>query len=412
MIAKMHTPKKNTMKAVVKTLFILPVLFVWFSCEDKTETRYFDVEALSASELYNSDSVFAYMNRYKEKNKDLANAYMEKAKQHTNNPEKAIYYLKRSISLLPTQERYKELVALLSAQKRYDEVSKLYYLLLYEHHVNSTDQKQEYLYLFGPPDEDMVYENLLNNFLRWNSINAEEVYLAEEMGFKPAVFKERLMEERRISINRNSPEFKNMLLQFLPYDHLDSIARQPETFRNFIASIRDTNEHFQINTQAVSDFNYELFKGEGDMMGINQQAIDVFYLKEKQENKDAWFEFNFNHCYKAFPSVNVVVYAIDTSATACPREMRHVYHRLTTYTDNGNVIDSKVIAFQSAEDLVTAEVNKTSITTFPAKRSWKKPYNKWDFDNRVTTIKTAEAQRYEIQEDGIIKQINLAEITQ
>lgn len=396
----------------MKNVFIVSILFALFSCEDKVETKYFDVEALSASELYQSDSVFAYMNRYKDQNKDLANAYKEKAKQHANNPEKAIYYLKRSISLLPTQERYKELAELLSAQRRYDEVGKLYYLLLYQHHVTTTDQKKEDLYLFGPPDEDMVYENLLNNFLHWNSINAEEVYLAEEMGFNPAVFKERLMEERRISINRNSPEFKNMLLQFLPFGHLDSIARQPETFRNFITSIRDTNEHFHINTKAVSDFNYELFKGGGDMMGVSQEAIDVFYLKEKQENKDKWFEFNFNHYYKAFPSVNVIVYAIDTSATACPREMRHVYHRLVTYTNDGQILDSKVIAYQSAEDVVTAEVNKNNITTLAIKRSWKKPYDKWDFDNQVTGVKTAGSERYEIQEDGSIKPSGLAEISQ
>jgi hypothetical protein len=397
----------------MKKILILVTLVSLLSCEDKVETRYMDVRALSASELYRGDSVFSYLNRYKEQNKDLADAYKEKSQQQKDNREKAIYYLKRSISLFPNQQSYLELASLLFNAQRYDELNRLYYLTNYSQYVKNSNQKMESIYLFGPPTEDMVYENIICNILRRNYLYAEEIYLIEEAGFNRLKLKERLIADSRITLDKNSATYKNILLQFLPYNHLDSIARQPESFRNFLTSLRDTNDHFQINSETVSEFNYDNFNGRygDDGMSIGKEAIDVFYLKEKQENKDKWIQFNFNHFYKAFPSVNVIVYAIDTSTTACPREMRHVYHRLVTYNENGGIIDSRVIALQSAEDQKTAIVNKTTITVQQSKRIWKKPYAKWEFDNSVTNTEVLGTESFEILADGSIKQLESVELS-
>lgn len=399
----------------MKNFLILLILVSIVACESKVETRYLDVRALSASELYSSDSVFAYLNRYKNENKALADAYQEKAEKQKDNLDKMVYYLKRSISLLPNLEKYKQLAAILSKLEHFDELNELYYLINYTHYLPVSDQKKESIYLFGKPDEDMVYEGLFTSIARWNCITGEDLYLAEEFGYDREKLKRRLLSDSRITMDKNSAAFKKILLQFLPYEHLDSIARLPESFQNFLTSIHDTSNQFQIDAKLVSEFNYENFNGMndgGEMMMIGQEALDEFYLKEKRENKKQWFQFNFNHFYKAFPSVNVVVYALDTSARACPREMRHVYHRLVTYNDEGDILDSKIIALQSAEDQKIALVNKTKITIEEAKRTWKKPYNKNEFDNRVTETIFVGTENYEILEDGSIQQLVSLELAQ
>ncbi len=385
-------------------------LLVLLACETKVETVYKDVKALRASELYARDSVYAYMNRYKDQNKDLATTYYEKfKKEESTNPEKAVYDLKRSISVQPRIEAYKELASLLGKLGRNAEVYDLYSLFIYKLYLSNPGGNPIEFFVFGPPDEDTYYEYLVAGILANSKLYNEDIYSARESGFNVDKMKERLIADERIHMDRNSEEFKYMLLQFLSYEDLESIAQKPESFQDFLKSIRDTSQEFSIDKNKASEFNYERFNGieEYDMgLVIDNDAIDVFYLPEKKENKNGWVQFNLKHRYQPIQNVNVVIYAVDTSETACPLEMRHIYHRLATYNDEGKLLDSKIISTQAGEDLMTADISGVQITTHLYKRSWKNPYKKTEFDNLLLNTQPLGSKKMVIGEDGSIREIS------
>lgn len=99
-----------------------------------------------------------------------------------------------------------------------------------------------------------------------------------------------------------------------------------------------------------------------------------------------------------------VVYAIDSSETACPIDMRHLYHRLVTYDSVGNILDNKIVAFQAGEALQTAVINRNNIETTRYKRIWRKPYKKFDFDNFLECSEMIDIKRYHINPDGHIEE--------
>ena len=103
-------------------------------------------------------------------------------------------------------------------------------------------------------------------------------------------------------------------------------------------------------------------------------------------------------------SITAIVYSVDTSETACPKEMRHIYHRIVLYNDKGQIVDNKIIAFQSGEDLATATVNQSDVTVKFFKRKWRNPYKKNDFDNDLLVIEEAGSVTYKMNAEGKIIQ--------
>ena len=204
-----------------------------------------------------------------------------------------------------------------------------------------------------------------------------------------------------------SREFKNMMLQFLSWDDIEIVAKNPETFTNFLASIKDTSVIYSIDENKVRQFNYDDFNGingGGEDMQMSFDAIYVYYLKEKQENKNGYYKFNFNHLINISPSIKAIVYAIDSSETACPLVMRHIYHRLVTYDNTSNIIDSKIVALQSGEELKTVSFNDKKFSVIESKRKWKKPYDAKNFDNYLLSTEKTKEVSYEILDDGKINE--------
>jgi hypothetical protein len=388
------------------SFIILSLMF--FACHNKVETVTLEVPVLRGSMIYKVDSVRAYMETYKDTNKRIAASYIDKGTKEKDNPEKSIYYFKRAITLNPTLTNYKLLAQALNSTHNYNELQDLYSLLanpIYERKANGRDTT---VYIFGRPDEEIFYQYTASTILTQHYLPADNIYMARDLGLDISMIKSKLLTDERIKMDTASLEYKDMMLQFLPYEEIQAYTKNPGVFRGFVASIKDTSAIFTIDEKSVQQFNYTDFNGMNyeDGPQITAGAVYIYYLKEKQTDKNRWLKFNFNHAFKVSPSITGIVYVIDTSELACPVEMRHLYHQLVTYDNSGNIIDSKIIAFQAGEQLQTAYFNNGKFTITTYKRTWKKPYKKEDFDNDLVNSEKISETDYEILADGKIKEVN------
>jgi hypothetical protein len=376
------------------------------SCEQKVETIVTEVPALSASSIYKADSVLQYKEKYGVSHSVMAESYLTKATEGSKEKiEKAIYCLKRAITLDPQLESYKKLGKLLETAKSYDEMFKVYDF------VTSTiylQNKPDVHYVFGMPDEDMFYETLVSEYLANKSISAYSIYKANDtQKIQMSNLKKRLQSEPRINMDTASIEWKNLMLQFLSPEEAKDYVQNENVFGFLRKSILDSSSVFSIDENKVQDFNYrESEEREYEDMDYGGNQLATFYsnfLVEKKAQANYWYNYNFTHKIKISDDINAIIYSIDTSALACPKSMRHIYHHLVTYNKKGEIIDNKVIATQAGEKLSTLKFVENKFVISNYKRTWKKPYNKNDFDNYLVNTEAMGEESYEIGSDGKIK---------
>lgn len=380
------------------SISIIAVLFI-FSCTQKVNTEYIDVVAMRASNIYFADSVKEYINKYENSNKDIANSYILKAKETENqNIDKAVYYAKRAVSLNPTYDNYLLLADYLKKKENYQELIQLYALLTDKN--IKTETKNEYDYLFSKPNEDVIYQSIVAYINAYNSVFSDTYYYAEELGIDIKQFKERLKNDPSIKMDKSSEAFQLVLLQFVPYDELAQYAQQKNVFADFLKKIPERKINFTIDEQTISEFDY--FESRNfDEMSIPISAIDQYYLEEKQTTPNNWYSFNYLYKYTLAPEIIALEYAIDSSETACPKEMRHIYRKIVTYNTNTlKIIDSKLIAYQSGNELATASAENDLITITIQKRAFKKPYDKSDFDNELIGSEKISQVQYRLSKEG------------
>jgi hypothetical protein len=157
------------MKNQIKKYLVLGLSIVLLAaCRQSVETIVTEVPALSVSSIFNVDSVYLYMDKYKGGHKEIADFYLNKSKELvTTDPVKALHDAKRAITLNPSKEAYKQLIACLRNNEKSNsgDIENAYLLLLCP---ISAMQISGYIkpsrdYLFEKPDE-----NLLQDFLVFN----------------------------------------------------------------------------------------------------------------------------------------------------------------------------------------------------------------------------------------------------
>lgn len=381
------------------------------SCNREPEKEVIEVPALRASSIYRHDSVYFYKEKFKDANKAIAESYYVKGlKLKETNPKKAIYNVKRSITLYPNAEAYRELGTLLSKNQMYREANQLYSFLVNKTYLPTTARPVE-IYLFNQPDEVILHEYMMNSILEKNSLDPYIVYQAKQvLGKDITDLRGNLEKDERFRYDKSSLTYKNIMLQLMDDEEIEKYKASPAFFAEFLSSIKDSSNFFEIGKSQVQEFRYpteeEIFDGEGN---LNISDLFVHFLQEQQENPKSWYTYNFTHRMRLSDSVSAVIYAIDTSVAACPKDMRHIYHRLVTYGKNGKIIDSEIVAVQAGEILHTMKYNFGTFTVSEYQRTWAKPYYKNDFDNDVVRVEKSAEKDYRILPDGKIETTNAGE---
>jgi hypothetical protein len=393
------------MKSITKFSLFIIILFFSF-CKSQTEIEEIDIPALRVSSIYNFDSVNNFKIIHAENYKSLANEYLNKGiNQEDVNLKKAIWNVKRAITLFPNYENYIKLGELLMKDKQFQEAANLYEFIVFK---CSRKQNDEWIenYVFEAPNESLFTEYFVANFLAYYFVDFQISYMCEEAGFKLANIKERFFNDKRIVFDTSSNDYKNMLLCFLSEEELENYAKNPSNFVKFLDDIKSNTSQFEINKEQVSNFNYEDYNGRNWNEGLNLVSMQAMFLNEKKDNPNNSVSYNcLNKCY-INDSVIVIHYSVDTSENACPKEMRHIYHVLATYSKNGNVIDYKVVAAQSGEYLSIFSFNNGIINCNEYKRTWKEVYYKFDFNNELLKTDFVKEKVFKINELGKFMEVS------
>ncbi len=383
----------------------LTFLFV-SACSEKKEQLIVELPALKASEIYNPEDVKKYIFQYGEQHQGIASSYREKAEAIKDKDlKKAIYFLKRSITLQPLAESYEKLIDLLSQNKNYSEAYEAYNVLVDKAYYRVDDKTIIDEYVFTVPTEKILTDYIVMSILANNAVDYYALYNTGEKEIDKQKIREVLMADKRFNYDSANIVHKNIIAQFWTDEEIEAYKKSLVNMHALLRSVKDTSAAFEINQKNVSKFMYD------DFNGINYSEFDenlvlsdmfVYYLKEKQDYPNRWLQYNINHTFRPNPSLEALVYAVDTSVTACPIEMREIYHRLVIYGADGKIISDKVVACQSGEVLQAVTFNKDHFEIAEYKRTWRKPYNKRDFDNEVVKSELIAKKAYQITETGEI----------
>ncbi|MES2690747.1 MAG: hypothetical protein V4658_10110 [Bacteroidota bacterium] len=374
------------------------------SCNTVPKTEVLDLPSVRPSEIYENNSVVVFINKHHNKNEKIAATYFEKGqKLEDENREEAIWNYKRAITLHPTLDYYHTLGDILIKDKNDKEAANLYAMLVSEYNIQD-EHGWHSNHIFGSPSEDDVFKYLLSNLLQYNYLDPYELSRVVDNGYDLQKMKKRLFGDERFMFDTSGIVYKELSNMFLTDDEAAAYASNPDHFKSFISRIKDTSASYEITTNTVSDF---VFNGQyaWDETGRGLQALEMLFLKQKQDNSDKWYMYNIKNTARVNDSVLYVIYSIDTSEYVCPKPMRHIDYTLATYTNAGKMIDAKPLAWQAGDLLAAAKVNKGQIEINAFKRSWKKPYNKADFDNELVSTTAVKSYFLKIQDDGKIVEV-------
>ncbi|MHB1279481.1 MAG: hypothetical protein ACYC1Q_13925 [Bacteroidia bacterium] len=356
----------------VRSLLLVLLLGI-FACTPKEKTVEITVPSLPVYEIYHVDTVVTFLATVSDEGVKLGRAYLAKAKNNRKkNPDKAIYYYKRSLSIHPKQEVYMEFKEVLEETKNYRELDKLF-RFLFANDFSGDDLP------FNKPDFETYIDYVVNFTRLGNPYYYEVVWQIESLGFEKKKIREALLEDERLPFEKNSKAFRILEMNFLEDEEYQAYIKSPEYLEFFIQSFETVTDNWSITEKSVSEFNYHdytYFGNEGSLYEPNFSSV----LPCKPDSS-----FSYNQSCRLLLNAEVIaiIYSTDESATACPKEMRHITHYIAFYSSDYKFLKCIPIAWQNEKELVTAEINGREVVQQVYARIWEKPYIKTDFDNRV-----------------------------
>lgn len=165
------------------SFFLSTIILVISGCKPSGEKEIVEIPVLRASSLFNNDSVYTYLHLYEDTHGATSNNYIEKAEAIAeSNPQKAIYFYKRSLTMHPSYGIYKKLGALLMKEGMYSEADRVYSFITSKAYTSVPDGIKDD-YLFQAPDEDLYYEYMLASTLSTGYFDPYYVYQAKDFKF-------------------------------------------------------------------------------------------------------------------------------------------------------------------------------------------------------------------------------------
>jgi hypothetical protein len=406
---------------LTKYITVIAMLIYISSCTRSIETIVVRVPALRASSILMPDSVYNYLKKYGDTHKVVADYYLNKGKElQQTNLQKAIYYVKRSISLNPTKDKYIELIELMSQDTGvgqyspgFSDIYRLYTLLIDTYSANLDGKTRKEAYLFGKPDKRIICDYLVFNAQYGGSIFGEpgfKEFITDSLHLSLSDLKKEVLSDRRLKFDTNSEAYKDIVIQFLSDAETEAYLEKPSTFLGFIKGIKDTSAVFEINKYSVQQFDYSDFNGQKNFGWWENGYVPITYLyaryvPEGKKNNDWRVPYNFEHVVWINDSIVALIYSVDFSVTACPKDMRDIHHEIVTYNKKGKIIANDMIAFQDGDGLATMKFNHGRYIVTNYKRYWEKPYDKSDFDNNIDRVEMQGEEGYQVKPDGTLEKL-------
>jgi hypothetical protein len=395
---------------IVSGLIVSGAMMIAACSSNQIQKVEVEVPALRVSSITNDDSVLLFIQSTGDQNKNLADQYAKKSRSFEQEfIDKAIWNAKRAITLHPTKERY-ELAAslMLKAKKFNDAVDILGFLIFPSINGKNAAGENENQYLFEKPGSGN-YRDFIIASLESQSGYFDNycMYLSKSQGIDMHDLKSSILKNNQFPLKEGTPAYDNFMLNFLSDAEIESFGKDVRNFDKFISRIPDLQEGFELTKNDLPKFDYRNYNGTAYEDGYTLVALEACFLAENKNDSRHWIRYNTIAKKQLNQKVGLVLYSVDTSANACPMSMRHVYYQLVTYSPLGEIIDSKIVAWQSGVALATARFNGTEITIQEYKRTWKNGYNKYDFDNDLLNTEWSGESKIQVNGDGKILPVDL-----
>ncbi|TAE80796.1 MAG: hypothetical protein EAY81_10215 [Bacteroidetes bacterium] len=366
-----------------------------------------EVPVLPASMIDNAQKVHEYINKHANQHESLAKSYYRKSKLLIiADPEKAIWNIKRAITLHPKLEYYQDVIRLLMARRRYKEAARLLHLLSNTFYLKYLQSDNKEAYLFTKPDFETYYDFIISEYMAYGYIDPYYIENAEEIGIDKQRIKKTLLDDERFTVKEGTETYDKLMLCFLSTEEIETYCRSQVNFEKFMNHIPDLPETFDINQTRLPEFNYKHFYGDEFEEGPSLVYVTSHFLNERQVNPNTWLVYNTIGKRKLNNGLWFLLYSVDTSQLGCPLEMRHIYYTLASYKPTGEIIATKQIAWQTDVSSATANITQNSVVVTEYKRAWKKAYHKADFDNELLFMNKFKDDEFTIQDDGQIVKVS------
>lgn len=366
-----------------KSLFLILLLGA-MACTPKEKTVEITVPSLPVYQIYDLDTVAPFLEAISEEGIKLGRAYLAKAKNNRKkNPDKAIYYYKRSLSIHPKYEVYMEFKEVLEETKNYKELDKLFMMLF------SFRMDNPKLYPFKKPDFETFIDYVVNQTRIHDPYFISLSWQMDHLGIAKKKVREALHKDERIPFEKESKAFRVLEMNFLEDEEYQAYIKSPEYLEFFIQSFEKVSDTWLITDKTVADFAYngEFYNsGEGNVYEPDFSSLLPC-------NSDSAYSYNMG-CRLLLNTDHIaIIYSMDESEMACPKEMRHITHYLAFYSSEYELLKCVPIAWQNEKELVTAEVKGWNVVQKVYSRTWEKAYDKKDFDNHLVSNEFVEERR-------------------
>lgn len=356
---------------------VMATLVIISSCNQPPKVEYIEVDALPVMDIYSAYRVNPYLEKHGKAHETQAKWYVGQAKQlKSTNPNKAIWNIKRAITLYPNARYYGLLAELLYVQNSFRELSDCYELI-----QNMSTEKGGKQHDFSPLSETDLCDYVVYSFKGSGYYPFQLYSFIESNGYDYKAFREKLSAYEALQTQVNSAEFKSFISSLLSEEELKNLEKSPEVFRFLLAKCNEVN---QINESkhSIALFNFN----NSTMMDESDNPLEYMcynFLKERAEATH-WCRIEPKD-YVVLADSNILLhYVVDTSMTGVTLDRRNIYHVLATFTLQGKPIDYLIAGKQIGDELELFDYSNQTLTVNRYKRVWRFADDYSRYDNEVT----------------------------
>lgn len=363
-----------------KPHLLLTILFAscfWLGCTQSPKVEYIEVEALPVSDIYTTYRVTAYLDKNGNSHENQAKWYVNRCKQLQNtNPTKAIWNIKRAITLYPNASYYRLLAELLYTQNSFKELSDCNELV-----QTMSTQKGGKQHDFYPLTESELCNYVVYTYKGSGYYPFNLVAFIEDNEYSHKSIREKLRTHEALQTQLTTQEFNSFLASLLSEDEQKALENSPETFR-FLLSKCSLVQQISETKHTIPLFNFS----NSNAMDMSENPLDFLsynFFKERAEATH-WCRIE-PKAYVQLADSNILLhYVVDTSITGVTLDKRNIYHVLATYTTQGKPIDYLIAGKQCGDELHVFSFNNQTVSINQFKRVWRFGKDDYRFDNEVT----------------------------
>lgn len=386
----------------MKRIIYLGLILFLFACKSETEIIEIEVPAIRASKLFFADSVQSYMLRHGDQYQHFSHSYLKKALTEKD-PEKAIWFYKRAISLYPQVDTYRELGKLCLSIKKYEEAMDCYGFIC-QHHFIKTNDGHNWGFLFGNPTiED--YENYIISNYHSRHNNGDLPYLIGEVlqvGANKNEIKSFVFKEFAAQIESNLELKKIIQIVFMDEDELKEYTTKQENFTLFLDEFKPIIESYVVEIKDLSKFDYKDYQNEFEESKSQLLYLESNFFPQKKEKPDAYLRYN-KLVKNILPDSNIlVIYKTDDSNFGIEVNKRQIGIFGAIYDRTGKVLDFRKIGWQENKTCAGLRISGQEIESHIYKRNWLKNEEILSLDNELKGIEFARIEKLKIENGKFI----------